>query len=78
MTSEYEVKLEWEQVDAIVAKEIKDAIEIISHELRNKEFIHPDDEARNLELLPALFLVYDYWAGEHEADKLKKELDYED
>lgn len=78
------VQLEWEQIDAIVVKELKDHIEITARDInvaKNGDgWVHPEDAERNLRLLPALLVVYEQWAGEEEAEKMKKEIgfDYED
>jgi hypothetical protein len=71
------VELEWEQIDAIIRHELRDHIEMIHRELAAAHYIHPDDEADKQKLLPALYVVYEYWAGETEANKLKEEMGYE-
>jgi hypothetical protein len=71
------VELEWEQIDAIIKNELREHIEMIHKELSVGEHIHPDDEADKQKLLPALYVVYEYWAGEAESMRLMKELGYE-
>lgn len=71
------VELEWEQIDAIVRNELRDHIEMIHRELAVGEYIHPDDEADKKELLPALYVVYEYWAGKTDTDKLKELMGHE-
>ena len=68
------VELEWEQIDAIVRNELRDHIEMIHRELAAREYVHPDDEAKKKELLPALYVVYEHWAGEAESMQLMNEL----
>jgi len=71
------VELEWDQIDAIVRNELRDHIEMIHRELAAGGHIHPDDEAGKQKLLPALYVVYEHWAGEAESMRLMKELEYE-
>lgn len=71
------VELEWEQVDSIVRNEIGDQIEMIHREMVASSYVHPDDKAHQEKLLPALYLVYEYWAGESETNKLKELMGYE-
>jgi hypothetical protein len=72
------VRLEWEQVDAMIAKELKEHIEITvrdMHAAKNGEgYAHPDDVVYNFKLLPALLIVYEHYAGEDAANKLKEEI----
>lgn len=76
------VQLEWDQIDAIVVKEIKWHIQTIARDVEaaktGEGWVHPEDAEHNPKLLSALFVVYEYWAGEAAANKLKKELGYED
>ena len=76
------VQLEWEQIDAIVVKELKDHIEITARDInavKNGDgWVHPEDAERNLRLLPALLVVYEQWAGEEATEKLKEQVGYED
>lgn len=75
------VQLEWEQVDAMVVKELKDSIEgtaqMVEAAKSHSSWVHPDDAEHNLKLLPALFLVYQHWAGEEAAAELKQQVGYE-
>lgn len=71
------VELEWEQIDAIIKNELREHIEMIHKELSVGEHIHPDDEADKQKLLPALYVVYEYWAGEEKSMQLMEELEYE-
>lgn len=71
------VELEWEQIDAIVRNELRDHIEMIHRELAVGEYVHPDDEADKQKLLPALYVVYEYWAGQAETNKLKEYMGHE-
>lgn len=64
------VELEWEQIDAIIRSELRDHIEMIHREMAVGEYIHPDDKADKQKLLPALYVVYEYWAGEAESMRL--------
>jgi len=76
------VQLEWEQIDAVIVKELKWHIQTIARDVEaaktGEGWVHPDDAAHNPKLLSSLFVVYEYWAGEAAANKLKKELGYED
>jgi len=76
------VQLEWEQVDALIAKELKEHIEITARDMKAAEtgegWIHPEDVSYNVKLLPALFVVYEHWAGEEAAESLKEQVGYED
>jgi hypothetical protein len=67
------VELEWEQIDAIVCQEIREHIIMVESE-KNGKWIHPDDKEHNKILLPALYVVYEYCAGEEAANKLKEQL----
>jgi len=71
------VELEWEQIDAIVRNELRDHIEMIHRELAVGEYVHPDDEAHKQKLLPALYVVYEHWAGQAETNKLKEYMGHE-
>lgn len=73
------VELEWEQIDAIVRNEVRDHIYMVHRELQlegrmHGEYVHPDDIEHNKILLPALLTVYEYWAGEEAANKIKEQL----
>ena len=74
------VQLEWEQVDAMIVKELKYHIHITARDVeaakKGEGWIHPEDAEYNPKLLSAMFIVYEHWAGEAEADRLKKELDW--
>jgi hypothetical protein len=76
------VQLEWEQVDAMIVRELKEHIEITARDVAaartGEGWVHPEDVEYNEKLLPALLVVYEHWAGEEAANKLKKELGYED
>jgi hypothetical protein len=75
------VQLEWEQVDAMIVKELKNQIELAVHDMEaakaGESWTHPEDVAYNVKLLPALFIVYAHWAGEEAADHLKQDLEYD-
>jgi hypothetical protein len=62
------IELEYEQIDAIVSKELKEQIEMVFR----------DNNKANLEynerLLEGLFMVYDYYAGEDAVKELKDEI----
>jgi len=75
------VQLEWEQIDAIVVKELKDHIEITARDVniaKNGGYVHPLDVEYCQRLLPALLVVYEHWVGEEAAAQLKQEVGYED
>lgn len=67
------VELEWGQIDAIVRQELREHIIMVEGE-KNGRWIHPDDEEHNKILLPALYVVYEYYAGEQAANELKEQL----
>ena len=67
------VQLEWEQIDAIVEKELKEQIIYASMDESGK-FMHPDDIEYNKVLLPALKIVYEYFAGEKRTKELQEQL----
>ena len=67
------VEMEWEQIDAIVRQEIREHIIMVEGE-KNGRWIHQDDEEHNKILLPALYVVYEYYAGEQAANELKEQL----
>ena len=67
------VELMWEQVDAIVERELREHI-IITHKEMQGGYIHKDDEAYNHVLFPALCVVHKHWAGEEKSMKLMNEL----
>jgi hypothetical protein len=66
----------------MIEKELKEHIEITAREVKAAEtgesWVHPDDVAYNAKLFPALLVVYEHWAGEEAAAKLKKDVGYED
>lgn len=68
------VELEWEQIDAILCQEIREHILMVHRDIVGADWVHPDDEEHNKILLPALFVVYEYWAGKSAADELKEQL----
>jgi hypothetical protein len=77
------VQLEWEQIDAVIVKELKEHIESSARDVQAAKsgisWVHPEDaEYSKSILLPALFVVYEYWAGEEAAEKLKEKVGYED
>lgn len=69
------VELEWEQIDTIVRNEIRDHIYMTHREMKLNKYIHPDDVAQNEKLLPALLIIYEYYAGEEELKKVQEILD---
>lgn len=68
------VQLMWEQVDAIIEKELREHIIMLQREREAGLWVHPDDQADNEELFPALCKVHKYWAGEAESMRLMDEL----
>jgi hypothetical protein len=65
------------QVDAIVADELESNIFMTAHEIvaaHNDVPVHPEDDAYNRKLIPALFVVYEHYAGEEAAANLKKQV----
>jgi len=68
------VALEWEQIDAITERELRDHIIITHKEMQGGAYVHPDDKAYNHVLFPALCVVHKHWAGEAESMKLMEEL----
>jgi hypothetical protein len=75
------VELEWEQIDAIVVKELKGHIENTARDVniaKNGGYVHPLDVEYYQRLLPALLVVYEHWVGEEAAAQLKQEVGYED
>ena len=77
MTHEYKFTLEWEQVDSLVAQELKRQIEGFSEEANSGSWMHPDDVAYAKEILPAMLMVYEYWAGKEAAESLKQNIAYD-
>ena len=71
------VEMEWEQVDEIICRELREHIIMVHKEVVSENHVHPDDKTDAEELLPALLRVYQYWAGEAEVIKVTKELGYE-
>lgn len=67
------VEMQWEQIDAIVRQEIREHIIMVENEKTSK-WLHPDDEKHNKVLLPALYVVYEYYAGEQLANELKEHI----
>jgi len=68
------VELEWEQIDAIMERELREHVIMIHKEMQGGIYVHPDDEAYNHVLFPALCVVHKHWAGEDESMKLMEEL----
>jgi len=74
------VQLEWEQVDGIIVDELEGHILMTAHDIVAADYgahVHPDDDSYNRKLLPALFVVYEHWAGEEATADLKKQVGYE-
>lgn len=67
------VQLEWEQIDSIVEKELKEQIIYASMD-KEGNWMHPDDVEYNKVLLPALKVVYEYFAGEKKMKDLEGQL----
>jgi hypothetical protein len=65
------IQMEWEQVDAIVRHELRQQIITTS---QPEGWRHPDDIEYDKILLPALKIVYEYFAGEKNLIELEKEL----
>jgi len=65
------IQMEWEQIDAIVKNELREQIVTMS---KPTKWIHPDDSEHEKILLPALKIVYEYFAGEKNLIELEKEL----
>lgn len=72
------VELDWEQLDSIICTELKSHIIMCHTEIQNDMWLHPDDKLDSETLFPALWRVYEYWAGNTEVKELKKELGYAD
>lgn len=68
------VELEWEQIDAIIEKELREHIIMLHKEMMADHWMHPDDQADSAELFPAMCKVHKYWAGEEESMRLMNEL----
>lgn len=68
------VELEWEQIDEIICSELREHIIMLHKEMMAGDWVHPDDQADNAELFPAMCKVHKYWAGEAETKKLMDEL----
>lgn len=68
------VELQWEQIDTIIANELREHIIMMQREREAGLWVHPDDQADNHELFPALCKVHKYWAGEAESMRLMDEL----
>ena len=68
------VELMWEQVDAIIERELREHIIIAHKEMMAGNYVHPDDAAYNHTLFPALCVVHKHWAGEAESMRLMDEL----
>ena len=64
------IELEYEQIDAIVSKELKEQIEMV---FRDK---HEPNLEHNERLLEGLFVVYDYFAGEDAVKEIQDEIGY--
>ena len=60
--------MEAEQVDAILVQTLEDHIVFTYTDL---SYIHPDDVEWNEKLRAALWVVYEYFAGKHQAESLK-------
>lgn len=67
-------ELESEQLDAIMASELKNQIYYSHNSIENNEWIHEDDRGFEERLLAALWVVYEYFSGPEQASELKKEL----
>lgn len=67
-------ELECDQLDAIMASELKNQIYYSHSSIENNDWIHEDDRGFEEKLLGALWIVYEYFAGATQAEELKKEL----
>lgn len=68
------IEMDWEQVDEIIVHELREHIISLHKEMTKDHWVHPDDQADNAELFPAMCKVHKYWAGEAESMRLMKEL----
>jgi hypothetical protein len=69
--------LDDEQISTVVADELESQIFMTAHEIAaadNDEPVHPEDDAYNRKLIPALFVVYEHFAGEEAVENLKKQV----
>jgi hypothetical protein len=65
------------QVDAIIVDELERHILMTAKYIvaaDNDVYVHPEDDAYNRKLIPALFIVYEYFAGKEAAANLKKQV----
>jgi hypothetical protein len=67
------VEMEWEQIDGIVRQELREHI-IMTEREKGGRWVHPDDEEHNKILLPALYTVYEYYAGQEAVNELREQL----
>ena len=71
------IELNDEQIETIIADELESYIFMTAHEIvaaDNDVPVHPEDDAYNRKLIPALFVVYEHYAGEEAAANLKKQV----
>jgi len=65
------------QVDAIIVDELESHILMTAYDIvaaDNGIPTHPEDDSYNRKLFPALFVVYEHFAGEEMAAALKKQV----
>jgi len=71
------IELNDEQIETIIADEIESHIFMTAYDIvaaDNDVPVHPEDDAYNRKLIPALFVVYEHFAGEEAAANLKKQV----
>ena len=71
------VELNDEQIGTIIADELESQIFMTAHEIAaadNGVHVHPEDDAYNRKLIPALFIVYEHFADEEAIANLKEQV----
>ena len=71
------IELNDEQIETIIADEIESHIFMTAYDIvaaDNGIPTHPEDDSYNRKLFPALFVVYEHFAGEEMAAALKKQV----
>lgn len=71
------IELNDEQIETIIADEIESHIFMTAYDIvaaDNGIPTHPEEDSYNRKLIPALFVVYEHFAGEEAAANLKKQV----
>lgn len=71
------VELEWEQIDALVARELERYLRSTIDSIKQNDYFNEEDKEHDIKIVSALFTVIQDWMSVDKINSLKKELGYE-